>query len=157
MYPKSLSALLLLADLLSCHAAWAQQPVTYVLDGHARGATDRRTIYAATCQQKHYQLLLDEDRSTLQFTYDAGQPSTTELSATPFGQVLLTKSLVGKFGFSCAADGLNVSFIGFHLQRSMAPQPVGYRLTIANNGEVLEDNGLTLETIDFVNTYLGKK
>lgn len=150
--PFAPSALLLAT--LAASAAHAQQPVAIPMGGHAPAATSRTVIYTADCKQIHYQLRLDKTRRTLQFQYEDQHTVQQDLSGTPFGQALLKQPLIGNFGFSCAAAGLNVSFIGLQLQRGKQPQPVSYRLTIGNDGSILEDNGLTTEDLDFINTYL---
>lgn len=125
--------------------------------GHAKAATQLATTYAASCPGVAYQLQIDKPDRAMHFIVDTGSgPTTTDLSATPFGAALRTNALLGNFGFACVPDALVVNFIGLQLRQGAQPKPVQYRLTIAKNGAIVEDNGLTDETLEFVNQMLAK-
>ncbi|RFP24944.1 hypothetical protein D0T25_07775 [Duganella sp. BJB488] len=153
------STLKLAAALCAVAAASASHAETVIANsgGHAKAATQQASIYLASCPGIAYQLRIDKPEKSVQFSVDTGNgPTVTDLSATPFGAAMRGKALYGNFGFSCAADALNIDFIGFELRQGAQPQPSEYRLTVAKNGAIVADNGLVEEKLAFVNQMLAK-
>lgn len=154
---KSISKLAAALCALVAASASHAEIVTANLGGHAKAATQQASIHLASCPGIAYQLRIDKPEKSVQFSVDTGNGATvTDLSATPFGVTMRSKALYGNFGFSCASDALNITFIGFELRQGAQPQPSEYRLTIARNGVIVQDNGLVEEKLAFVNQMLAK-
>lgn len=84
----------------------------------------------------------------------SGGKTTTDLGGTPFGAALASHELMGCFGFTCGA-GPNLNIRGMRLpQAGLEPQPMSYRITIAADGRIVSDSGVTVEDIGMVRGIL---
>jgi len=154
---KSILKLTAFLGALAAAPALHAEVISILAGGHATAATQQATTYAASCPGVAYQLKIDKPEKATHFIVDAGNgPTITDLSPTPFGTALRTNALLGNFGFACVPDALVINFIGLQLRQGAQPKPVQYRLTIAKNGDIVADNGLADERLEFVNQMLAK-
>jgi len=144
--------------VLSAYSAYATAtPVVITAhSSHAIQPSSSDLQYDIACPAHRYKLAINYERDEILWHLD-GERIDSSLPTTPLGELLISRQLYGRFGFACVAQGISLTFLGFHLDTAANVQPVEYLAVIGNDGSVLMSTKLEPTTLRFIQQVWSKQ
>jgi len=106
-------------------------------------------IYNIKCPAHHYIITISSQQKDVKFQVDNNVFDDYSTHSDPLFQMISSNELFGRYGFSCSAKGLGLTFVGFNIATTPTT-PVEFQAVIGNDGKVLMNTGIHSSNLLFI-------